>query len=124
MAWLPYSKVLAPISVWCNWLAWTPVLSIGSALAAGWTITSLFPDDHGIHDWSIQLVDLGALQGVLTLRVYALFLIAALFMFLTFAIQHHGVLRAAPLLMVIDLVLFIRHLDYLLLPMFFGCVYL
>ena len=22
-AWLPYSKLVAPISVWCNWLAWT-----------------------------------------------------------------------------------------------------
>ncbi|HVJ78977.1 MAG TPA: amino acid permease, partial [Hyphomicrobium sp.] len=23
-AWLRYSKVIAPLSVWCNWYAWTP----------------------------------------------------------------------------------------------------
>ena len=28
-AWLRYSKFIAPLSVWCNWLAWTPVLSRG-----------------------------------------------------------------------------------------------
>lgn len=122
MAWLPYSKLLAPISVWCNWLAWTPVLSIGSALAAGWTITSLFPDDHGIHDWSIQLVDLGALQGGLVLRVDALFLIAALFLFLTFAIQHHGVLRAARVQMVIGLAVLIPLLVVALVPLLSGGV--
>ena len=22
--WLPYGKFIAPISVWCNWLAWSP----------------------------------------------------------------------------------------------------
>src|SRR6478672_9255387 len=26
---------IAPLSVWCNWLAWTPVLAIGSGIAAG-----------------------------------------------------------------------------------------
>ena len=25
-AWLRYSKLIAPLSVWCNWLAWSPVL--------------------------------------------------------------------------------------------------
>ena len=28
-AWVRYSKFIAPLSVWCNWLAWTPVLAIG-----------------------------------------------------------------------------------------------
>src|SRR5215470_15822692 len=35
-AWLKYSKFIAPLSVWCNWFAWTPVLSLGSAIAAGY----------------------------------------------------------------------------------------
>ncbi|HJR22502.1 MAG TPA: amino acid permease, partial [Dongiaceae bacterium] len=26
-AWLRYGKFIAPLSVWCNWIAWTPVLS-------------------------------------------------------------------------------------------------
>src|SRR5215813_194298 len=35
-AWLKYSKLIAPLSVWCNWFAWSPVLSLGSAIAAGY----------------------------------------------------------------------------------------
>src|SRR5882724_5763524 len=27
IAWVRYSKVIAPISVWCNWFAWSPVLA-------------------------------------------------------------------------------------------------
>ncbi len=34
-AWIKYGKFIAPLSVWCNWLAWTPVLSLGCAIAAG-----------------------------------------------------------------------------------------
>ena len=34
VAWVRYSKMLAPLSVWSNWLAWSPVLAIGSGLAA------------------------------------------------------------------------------------------
>ncbi|WP_442165572.1 hypothetical protein, partial [Rhizobium leguminosarum] len=34
-AWLRYSKFIAPLSVWCNWFAWSPVLSLGCAIAAG-----------------------------------------------------------------------------------------
>lgn len=30
-AWLRYSKFIAPLSVWCNWFAWSPVLSLGCA---------------------------------------------------------------------------------------------
>ncbi len=33
-AWLRYSKLIAPLSVWCNWYAWTPVLSLGCTIAA------------------------------------------------------------------------------------------
>jgi len=31
-AWIRYSKILAPLSLWSNWLAWTPVLAIGAGL--------------------------------------------------------------------------------------------
>src|SRR3978361_135612 len=43
IAWVRYGKLFAPLSVWCNWLAWTPVLSIGSGLAAGYVLSILFP---------------------------------------------------------------------------------
>ncbi len=42
-AWLRYSKFIAPLSVWCNWFAWSPVLSLGCAIAAGYILNALFP---------------------------------------------------------------------------------
>src|SRR5262245_49106297 len=42
-AWLRYGKFIAPLSVWCNWVAWTPVLSLGSAIAAGYILNLMEP---------------------------------------------------------------------------------
>src|SRR5262245_47042620 len=42
-AWLRYSKFVAPLSVWCNWFAWTPVLSLGCAIAAGYILNAIAP---------------------------------------------------------------------------------
>src|SRR3984957_1860692 len=42
-AWLKYGKLIAPLSVWCNWLAWTPVLSLGCTIAAGYILNALAP---------------------------------------------------------------------------------
>ncbi len=54
-AWLRYSKLIAPLSVWCNWFAWSPVLSLGCAIAAGYILNSLFPipaaDSQMVLDW-------------------------------------------------------------------------
>ncbi|MGB3146254.1 MAG: APC family permease [Paracoccaceae bacterium] len=54
-AWLRYSKVIAPLSVWCNWFAWSPVLSLGCAIAAGYILNALFPiplaDSQLVMDW-------------------------------------------------------------------------
>ena len=54
-AWLRYSKFIAPLSVWCNWFAWSPVLSLGCAIAAGYILNSLFPipaaDSQMVLDW-------------------------------------------------------------------------
>jgi len=54
-AWLRYSKLIAPLSVWCNWFAWSPVLSLGCAIAAGYILNALFPipaaDSQGVLDW-------------------------------------------------------------------------
>jgi amino acid transporter len=40
-AWLRYSKILAPLSIWCNWFAWTPVLSLGSSIAAAYILNAV-----------------------------------------------------------------------------------
>jgi amino acid transporter len=54
-AWLRYSKFIAPLSVWCNWFAWSPVLSLGCAIAAGYILNALFPipaaDSVAVLDW-------------------------------------------------------------------------
>ena len=55
-AWLRYSKLVAPLSVWCNWFAWSPVLSLGCAIAAGYILNALFPiplaDSQPVLDWT------------------------------------------------------------------------
>lgn len=103
MAWAPYSKFVAPLSVWCNWLAWSPVLTIGSGLAAGYVLTAMFPKDAAINTWSIQLADLGFLNDGMQLRINATFLIAAVLLLLVFALQHGGILRAARVQSVIGI---------------------
>lgn len=54
-AWLRYSKLIAPLSVWCNWFAWSPVLSLGCAIAAGYILNALFPiplaESQIVVDW-------------------------------------------------------------------------
>jgi amino acid transporter len=122
MAWRPYSKVLAPISVWCNWLAWSPVLTIGAALAAGYVLTALFPADAAINTWSLPLLDLGFLKDGLELRVNTQFLIAAVFLLIVFAAQHHGILRAARIQMVIGLAVLVPLLLVGLVPLISGDV--
>ena len=42
-AWVRYSKFIAPLSVWCNWIAWTPVLSLGCSIAAAYILNALAP---------------------------------------------------------------------------------
>src|SRR4030095_6763977 len=42
-AWLRYGKFIAPLSVWGNWFAWTPVLSLGTAIAAGYILQMMEP---------------------------------------------------------------------------------
>jgi len=103
IAWIRYSKVIAPISVWCNWFAWSPVLAIGSGLAAGYLLSVFFQPDAAINTWHITLLDLGQLKEGLTLRINATFMVGAILLLIVFAIQHRGILGAAKVQMVIGL---------------------
>lgn len=94
-AWLPYGKFIAPVSVWCNWLAWSPVLALGTSLGAGYVMASLFAPDAAINTWQIKLLDLGFVREGLSLRVNFVSIIAAAFLLLTFALQHNGAAKAA-----------------------------
>jgi amino acid transporter len=93
--WLPYGKFIAPISVWCNWLAWSPVLALGTSLGAGYVMASLFPADAAIRQWQFDLVPLDFVREGLHLRINLVSIIATGFLLLTFALQHHGAARAA-----------------------------
>jgi amino acid transporter len=103
-AWLPYSKFIAPVSVWCNWLAWSPVMALGTSLGAGYIMASLFAPDAAINLWQIKLVDLGLIREGLTLRVNLVSIIAAGFLLLTFMLQHHGAARAAAAQKILGLI--------------------
>jgi len=48
-AWIHYGKIFGPLSVWSYWLAWTPVLSIGTGIAAGYILTGFFPADSAVN---------------------------------------------------------------------------
>jgi amino acid transporter len=95
IAWVRYSKVIAPISVWCNWFAWSPVQATGSAFAAGYILNALFAPDSMVNTWQITLLDLGLIKTGLTLRINAVFLLGAVLMFAVKAIQDGGILRSA-----------------------------
>lgn len=96
-AWIRYSKFTAPISLWCNWLAWTPVLAIGAGLGAGYLLSIFFSPDATINTWEISLVNLGFLKEGLELRINATFIIGAIIMLSVWNIQHYGILRTAKI---------------------------
>ncbi|MFZ6049839.1 APC family permease [Pseudomonas sp. CR3202] len=120
VAWVRYSKLIAPLSVWCNWLAWSPVLSIGSGIAAGYLLSALFPADALINTWQLTLLDLGFLKSGLTLRVNATFILGAAILLLVFAIQHGGILRSARLTLVLGVTALIPLLLVGLVPLLTG----
>jgi amino acid transporter len=91
VAWVRYSKLFAPFSVWCNWVAWAPVLSIGSGLAAGYVLTTLFGADSPINSWQITLLPLGFIKSGLSLRLNATFGLGAAILLVAFFIQGRGI---------------------------------
>jgi amino acid transporter len=95
IAWVRYGKLIAPISVWCNWFAWSPVQAIGSGLAAGYILNGLFAPDAAINTWSLTLLDLSAVRAGLTLRINAVFILGAVILIAVKLIQDGGILRSA-----------------------------
>ncbi|MBI6628746.1 APC family permease [Pontibaca salina] len=121
-AWIRYSKFVAPLSVWCNWLAWTPVLAIGGGLGAGYLLTALFGADAAINEWRITLVDLGFLKEELSLRIDATSITGTIILLLVFAIQHKGISAAAKVQTIIGLAVLIPLLIVGFVPILSGDV--
>ncbi|GBG13442.1 amino acid permease [Novimethylophilus kurashikiensis] len=120
IAWVKYSKFIAPVSVWCNWFAWSPVLAIGSGLAAGYMLNALFAPDAVINTWQITLLDLGAIKDGLVLRINATFILGAAVLLTVFAIQHGGILRSAKATLVLGITALIPLMLIGLVPIFTG----
>lgn len=94
-AWVRYSKIIAPLSLWSNWLAWTPVLTVGSSVAASYILATLFPSTASIMTTKLTILDLGMLKQGLEIRVNAVSVVATILLLGTFAIQHRGILGTA-----------------------------
>ncbi|MGQ0658156.1 MAG: APC family permease [Chromatiales bacterium] len=121
-AWIRYSKYIAPISVWANWLAWSPVLAIGSGLAAGYILTALLPADSVIRTWEITLLNLDGLKEGLRIRINSTFIVGAGILLLVFLAQHHGILRAARITTVVGIAVLVPLLIVGIVPIFNGQV--
>ena len=113
-AWVRYSRFLAPLSLWSNWVAWTPVLAIGSGLGAGYLLSIFYAPDAAINTWKITLVDLGFIKEGLSLRINATFIIGAAIMLTVFTIQHRGILGTARIQTILTVAT--------LLPLFLVCI--
>jgi amino acid transporter len=144
-AWLRYGKFIAPLSVWCNWVAWTPVLSLGSAIAAGYILNLMEPSPDAariaeyiaqqatsgnvvdeaaataalmpIHNWSLFTIPFGE---VVSLSFNWTFVIGAILMLLAFAIQHRGILATASVQTVVGLIIVITLFVVGVVPFFNG----
>lgn len=122
VAWVRYSKFIAPVSVWCNWFAWSPVLAIGSGLAAGYILSALFAPDAVINTWQITLLDLSFIKTDLALRINATFILGAAVLMSVFAVQHGGILRSARVTMILGITALIPLMLIGLIPILTGDV--
>ncbi len=118
-AWLKYGKFLAPLSVWCNWLAWTPVLSLGCAIASAYIVNALAGAMPGLGAWELFNF---SIPGLVDISFGSTFFIGAVLMLIVFAIQHRGILGTAKVQTVVGLLVIIPMLIVGLVPLFTGGV--
>lgn len=122
VAWVPYGKMLGPISVWANWFSWSPVLAIGSGLAAGYVLNLLFPADSLIRTWQVTLFDLSFIKEGVVVRLNSTFFLGLALMLTVFAIQHRGILKAARVQMIIAIAVLLPLLLVGIVPLLTGDV--
>ena len=145
-AWLRYGKFIAPLSVWCNWIAWTPVLSLGCSIAASYILNAIAPIPGADSAAAIQWLAAHAgakpedaiaaltpairtwalisfkIPGVVDVAINATFFIGAALMLLVFAIQHRGVLGTARVQLWIGLLVIVPMLIVGIVPLLNGAV--
>lgn len=99
MAWIRYSKFVAPITIWCNWFAWSPVLALGSQLCAGYILHAFFEPNSAVMSWQITILPLEFIADGLCLRINAVFVVASVLLLSVFTAQYFGIARAAKIIM-------------------------
>jgi amino acid transporter len=148
-AWLRYSKFIAPLSVWCNWLAWTPVLSLGCSIAAAYILNALAPiplftdaspevaqylaaNAGATAADAITALTAGATPAIRTWTAFqgslgpvsfslnSVFWIGVVLMLITFAIQHRGILGTASVQKYIGLLVIVPMLIVGIVPILTG----
>lgn len=123
IAWVRYGKMLGPISVWANWFSWSPVLAIGSGLAAGYVLNLLFPADSLIRTWQLTLFDLSFIKQGVVVRLNATFFLGLALMLTVFAIQHRGILKACRVQMIVAIAVLFPLLLIGIVPLFTGDIH-
>ncbi len=151
-AWVRYSKLIAPLSVWCNWLAWSPALSLGCIIAASYILNAFAPIPsansvavsqwiaaHGASIAGGHQAQVNAAIAALTpaIRNWTLlkynlgsvgfslngtFFIGAVIMLIAFAIQHRGILGTANVQKFLGLAVIIPMFVVGIVPLFNGAV--
>jgi len=122
-AWIRYARILAPLSLWSNWLAWTPVLAIGAGLGAGYLLSIFFAADSPVTTWQLTLLDLGFLSKDLTVRFNGTFFLGVAVMLVVFAIQHRGILRTAQISVILTIASLLPLFIVCVIPLFAGSVH-
>lgn len=145
-AWLRYGKLIAPLSVWCNWIAWTPVLSLGCSIAASYILNAIAPipaaESQAAVQWlaahagakpedavaaltpAIRTWSLVSFQvpGIVDIAINATFFIGAALMLIVFAIQHRGILGTARVQMWVGILVIVPMLIVGVVPLLNGAV--
>lgn len=119
MAWIRYNQFVAPLSTWCNWFAWSPVMAVISGLA-GTYIVQLFPANSWVRTWQVTFLDLGWLMEGMTLRISMTWVFAVLAISLIFTIQHFGVAKAAKAQKVFGSIAIVVVFSTAIIPLFTG----
>ena len=148
-AWVRYAKVVAPLSVWCNWLGWSPVLALGCSIAAAYILNAVAPIPSfapgspevagyiAAHAGTLPADAVAALTAAATpgLRTWTLFSqslgpvgislnatfwIGAALMLVTFAIQHRGIMGTANVQMYVGLLVIVPMFVVGLVPLLRG----
>ena len=122
-AWIRYGRWFAPFSVWCNWLAWSPVMTLAAATAANY-LRSFLPGDSALAHWRVTLLDLGFLKHGLVLRLDATWLFGVGLLLLAFLGQYRGILRVARIQAVVGVLVVLPILVIGIVPILSGEVQL